>query len=74
MLDVRESDRARSAVSAVVALARSLQLEVVAEGVEDDATMELLAGLGCDRVQGFVIAPGLPPAQLTKILGDVDQE
>ena len=48
-------------VDAVVQLAHRLQLQVVAEGVEDAATVEALSELGCDRVQGFYFArPGDP--------------
>jgi predicted signal transduction protein with EAL and GGDEF domain len=52
-------------VRATVELAHSLQLEVVAEGVEDETTLEALARLGCDRAQGFHIARPAPAAELT---------
>lgn len=42
--------------SAIVALARSLELEVIAEGVETGAEEEFLRSLGCDIVQGFLHA------------------
>ena len=45
-------------------LARSLRLRVVAEGVEDEATWTLLAELGADAIQGFVLSHPLPAAQL----------
>jgi EAL domain-containing protein (putative c-di-GMP-specific phosphodiesterase class I) len=45
-------------------LARSLRLRVVAEGVEDEATWALLAALGADAIQGFVLSHPLPAAQL----------
>jgi diguanylate cyclase (GGDEF)-like protein len=45
-------------------LARSLRLRVVAEGVEDEATWTLLAELGADAIQGFVLSRPLPAAQL----------
>ena len=41
-------------VRAIVDLAHAFELETVAEGVEDTATLELLRGLGCDVVQGFL--------------------
>jgi len=47
-------DRADAAiVTATIALARSLQLRVVAEGVEDAVTWSKLAALGCDLAQGY---------------------
>jgi diguanylate cyclase (GGDEF)-like protein len=45
-------------------LARSLRLRVVAEGVEDDDTWALLAGLGADAIQGYVLSRPLPAAQI----------
>jgi diguanylate cyclase (GGDEF)-like protein/PAS domain S-box-containing protein len=41
-------------VCAIVAMAKSLSLEVVAEGVETDAQHDFLKGLGCDTVQGYL--------------------
>ncbi|MDX6730705.1 MAG: hypothetical protein QOC54_653 [Baekduia sp.] len=45
-------------------LARSLRLRVVAEGVEDDDTWALLADLGADAIQGYVLSRPLPAAQI----------
>ena len=50
----------RSIVHTTVELAHRLGLEVVAEGVEDDATLALLRDLGCDLAQGFGIARPMP--------------
>lgn len=47
--------RSRSVVSALLRLARDLGLDCVAEGVEDDRTLSLLADLGCDKIQGFLM-------------------
>jgi EAL domain-containing protein (putative c-di-GMP-specific phosphodiesterase class I) len=38
-------------------LGKSLELRVVAEGVEDDETLEDLGRLECDEVQGYLIGP-----------------
>jgi EAL domain-containing protein (putative c-di-GMP-specific phosphodiesterase class I) len=54
------SPRSAAAVESVIHLARSLDLVVVAEGVEDPEQLDELVRLGCDRVQGWVIAPALP--------------
>lgn len=55
-------------VRSVVELARGLDKSVVAEGVEDEATMERLARLGCNAAQGFYISPPMPPRQLERTL------
>jgi sensor c-di-GMP phosphodiesterase-like protein len=46
----------------VVRVGQSLQLTVVAEGVETDGQRNLLEELGCDVVQGFLYARALSPA------------
>jgi EAL domain-containing protein (putative c-di-GMP-specific phosphodiesterase class I) len=48
-------------VSSTITLAHSLGLHVVAEGVEDAHTMELLDTLGCDIAQGYYLSRPLPP-------------
>jgi EAL domain-containing protein (putative c-di-GMP-specific phosphodiesterase class I) len=58
-LGVRHQDAA--IVSAVVALAHRLGLTTVAEGVEEPAQLELLRTIGCDAVQGFLLARPGPP-------------
>ncbi|MGD9482187.1 bifunctional diguanylate cyclase/phosphodiesterase [Streptomyces sp. TRM70308] len=52
-------------VRCTVDLAHSLGLLVVAEGVEDDETWEHLRDLGCDAVQGWLVAAAMPPAETT---------
>ncbi len=52
-------------VRCTVELAHSLGLVVVAEGVEDDETWERLRDLGCDAVQGWLVAAAMPAAEAT---------
>jgi EAL domain-containing protein (putative c-di-GMP-specific phosphodiesterase class I) len=51
-------------VAAIMALAQSLRLRVVAEGVETVSQMEILARLGCFTMQGFLFSRALPPREL----------
>ena len=51
----------RQTVNAAVNLAKELDMPVVAEGVEDKETYELIKSLGIARVQGFLFSRALPP-------------
>lgn len=53
-----------SIVEAIVNLARNLGMKTVAEWAEDAATVETLAEIGVDYVQGFVVARPQPPERL----------
>jgi EAL domain-containing protein (putative c-di-GMP-specific phosphodiesterase class I) len=57
-------DRDLALVRATIQLGHSLGLRVVAEGIEDGATYELLARAGCDLAQGFFISRPLPATHL----------
>jgi EAL domain-containing protein (putative c-di-GMP-specific phosphodiesterase class I) len=51
-------------VRAIIDLGRHLGLQVVAEGVEDGATWDLLASMHCDLVQGWHLARAMPASEL----------
>jgi EAL domain-containing protein (putative c-di-GMP-specific phosphodiesterase class I) len=51
-------------VEAIITLARQFELEVVAEGVEDRATLSILANLRCHYAQGYLFAPALDEDRL----------
>jgi diguanylate cyclase (GGDEF)-like protein len=51
-------------VRSIIDLGHNLGLEVVAEGVEDTATLNALRDLGCDQAQGYLIARPMPAADL----------
>jgi EAL domain-containing protein (putative c-di-GMP-specific phosphodiesterase class I) len=59
-----------SIVSAIISLAHSLNLRVVAEGVETEEQAKLLRLLKCDEIQGFLFSPGVPVAQIEEFLRD----
>ncbi|MFG1495374.1 EAL domain-containing protein [Saccharospirillum sp. HFRX-1] len=58
--DLPESDKQMAVVRAVVDLCQSLSIQVVAEGVETEAELNAVAGLGCHLIQGFVYARPRP--------------
>ena len=59
-------------VGTTVELGHRLGLLVVAEGVEDEPTLERLRGLGCDIAQGFWIAPPMPAEALPRWMSALD--
>jgi len=66
-----ESDpAARAIVTTVVRVGQSLQLTVIAEGVETEGQRNLLSELGCDVIQGFLYAPALSPSAFGRWLLD----
>ncbi|MEP7057986.1 MAG: EAL domain-containing protein [Caldimonas sp.] len=62
--DIEVSSDARAIVSAVVHLAHALGLRVVAEGVETAGQRDILLGMGCDELQGFLFARPMPAEAL----------
>jgi diguanylate cyclase len=59
----RQGARDLQLVRATIELAHTMGLKVVAEGIEDDATLTLLVGLGCDVAQGYYISKPKPAAE-----------
>lgn len=70
--DVLHDEFAVAIIRAIVAMARSLNLLVTAEGVEQQAQLELLRDLGCTEAQGFLYAPPMPLEELQEFLRDQD--
>ena len=56
--------RAAAIVASTIALAHSLGLRLVAEGVETDVAYTELKRLGCDQAQGFLVSRPVPAAML----------
>lgn len=56
-------------VRSVVALAKSLSMDVVAEGVEQEAQLAQLRAMGCEHVQGFLLSHPLRPEETIPLFG-----
>ncbi|MDB6062241.1 MAG: hypothetical protein JWM78_2344 [Verrucomicrobiaceae bacterium] len=66
--DMANNEQDALIVRSIVQLAHSLDLKVIAEGVETEATLLRLRELNCDQAQGFYFTPALPIADLTQWL------
>ncbi len=62
VIGMGDDDDAIAIVRSIIALSHDLKLEVVAEGVEDEKTLQALARVHCDLVQGYLVARPMPAA------------
>ncbi len=58
-----------SIVTTIISLAHSMELEVVAEGVETAVQAQLLRLLRCDEIQGYLVAAPLPAGEVERFVG-----
>ncbi len=66
VMDMREQEDNAYIIRSVVDLSHNLKRTVVAEGVEDQETLDLLSGLGCDLAQGYFFSKPLPGPDLER--------
>ncbi|MFZ2652972.1 MAG: EAL domain-containing protein [Burkholderiaceae bacterium] len=69
--DLGTTPQSLAVVTAIIALARSLNLRVVAEGVENTRQMQALRRLGCGVMQGFLFSGAKPPGEIDTWLQQV---
>jgi len=67
-----ENEADQIIVQSTLQLAHNLGLKVVAEGIEDKATLEWLTKLNCEMGQGFYLSRPLPEQQFNDWLGQSD--
>lgn len=58
-------------IEAVIKMAESLDMTVIAEGVEEKHQVEFLSGLGCDYIQGYYFAKPMPQAQYQELVNEL---
>ena len=66
--DITASEDAAAITSAIIAMARSLKLTVIAEGVETESQAALLRRQGCQFMQGYLFSRPVPTAEFTMLL------
>jgi diguanylate cyclase (GGDEF)-like protein/PAS domain S-box-containing protein len=67
--DVHLDPAAGPIVEAIIGLARTLKLDIVAEGVEHEAQRSFLAAGGCDTLQGFLLGRPMPMEDFERMYG-----
>ncbi|MFZ9291802.1 MAG: putative bifunctional diguanylate cyclase/phosphodiesterase [Ilumatobacteraceae bacterium] len=70
---ILEDANAGSIVQTIVAMAGSLSLDVVAEGVESVQQLHALADLGCAKAQGYLISHPVAPERMPQALASLDE-
>ncbi len=66
--DTPDAGRGTALLLAVTSMAQTLDMEVVAEGVETDEQLELVTQAGCDRAQGYLFSRPLRPADFSALV------
>jgi EAL domain-containing protein (putative c-di-GMP-specific phosphodiesterase class I) len=66
--DIVDDLDTRAIVSVIVSLARILNLSIVAEGVETDAQLKILSGMGNMLIQGYLVSPPVPVQHFQTLL------
>jgi EAL domain-containing protein (putative c-di-GMP-specific phosphodiesterase class I) len=64
---IAESEQRLALAEGIVRLARTLNLEVVAEGIETEIQRDLLTSMGCHYGQGYLLARPMPPNQAEEL-------
>jgi diguanylate cyclase (GGDEF)-like protein len=66
--DLCDNDESLKITESIVVLAHSLNMQVIAEGVENQLQLTQLQRLGCEYVQGFLFSPAVPARTATELL------
>ena len=66
--DISIDVNAEAIIKAIIAMAHSLNMEVVAEGVETEEQLAFLQSQKCDKIQGYLFSPPVPEEEFRKLL------
>lgn len=66
--DLCDNEESLKITESIVVLAHSLNMKVIAEGVENEMQLNQLRELGCEYVQGFLFSPAIPAYAATELL------
>ena len=65
-----DNEESLKITDSIVVLAHSLNMQVIAEGVETEAQLQRLRDLNCEYLQGFLFSPAIPAEAATTLLQD----
>ncbi len=65
---INEDSNDLTIVTAIISMAHSLNLKIIAEGVEKASQRDLLSGLRCDQIQGYLVSRPVPEDQIVALL------
>ena len=71
MKDMRENSKHVRIVSTIINIAHSMNMDVVAEGIETQEQQRILSGLGCDALQGFWFSDPVPAEDIEVMLNNL---
>ena len=66
--ELDEDDQSLRIIQSIIALAHSLGMSVIAEGIETEEQLDIIRSLGCERVQGFLLGFPMVSEQATRLL------
>ena len=66
--DITTDRRDKAVVAAIVAMAKTMEFNIIAEGVEKEAQLAILSELKCDQVQGFLFSKPLPAEDFRRLI------
>ena len=69
--DVSTNEDDSAITKAIIALAKSLKLSIIAEGVEEECQKEFLQSNGCNDFQGYLFAKPLPADRIIRLLQEI---
>ncbi|MDR3013060.1 MAG: EAL domain-containing protein [Chitinispirillales bacterium] len=68
LMDIPENSRDAEIVKAIIAMSHSLNLSVIAEGVEKETQAQYLLEHGCEKMQGYLFSPPVPAQEFDRLL------
>lgn len=71
--DIPQSTADMEIVQAIIGMGHTLHLQVVTEGVETQSQFELLHGLGCDFIQGYLLSPAVAVSDIIGVVQGIER-